>query len=366
MSNVPPYEPPHAPPTPQYGEYAPPGYLPPQLPPPAPRRRILPGLIAAGVVFALLIAGAGVAVAQRQNIADLLTVWNYEPSSEIQGYIERAQLSDRGEFLFKASTPAILGTDDFNETCGTLEEGTGVLGCYVPAQRAIYLYDVTDDRLDGVEEVVAAHEMLHAAWHRMSADERDDVGVLLEQAVVDYADDEAFTERMAVYARTEPGERLNELHSIVGTELSDLSPALETYYSEFFDDREALVALHLTSNAVLTDIEERTTALADELEKLNDEIEADYKKYNKGYDELNAAVDAFNTKNNNYGFSNQAQFDAERNALIARQKKLDSLFASIEKRSDTYEEKLAELTELNEQVASLNEGLNIVPRDSDI
>ena len=365
MSNFPPYEPPAPPQSPpQYGEFAPPGYLPP--PPQAPRRRILPGLIASGVIFVVLVAGAGVAFAQRQNIADLLTVWNYEPSSEIQGYIERAQLSDRGEFLFKASTPAILGTDDFNETCGTLEEGTGVLGCYVPRERAIYLFDVTDDRLDGVEEVVAAHEMLHAAWHRMGADERDAIGVLLEDAIESYADDEDFTERMAVYARTEPGERLNELHSIVGTELAELSPELEAYYTEFFDDREALVALHLKSDAVLTEIEDRTTALADELEKLNDEIEADYTKYNKGYDELNAAVDAFNAKNSNYGFSNQAQFDAERNALIDRQSKLDALFASIEKRSNTYEDKLAELAELNEQVASLNEGLNVVPRDSEI
>jgi len=337
----------------------------PPPPPVARTRRWLAPTIVSGSIFLLLIVGLVVAYVQRDNIRDLFTVWNYEPTSVIEGYIERTSMSDRGEFLFKASQPVVTEGEDFNDTCGALEEGTGVLGCYLPSTQTILLFDVTDDRLDGVEEVVAAHEMLHAAWDRMSASERSELEPLLEAEAEARSDDKKFSDRMALYARVEPGERLNELHSIIGTELQDLSPALEAHYAEFFNDRTAVLTLHLGSEAVLTDIEDRATALVEKLDALNTEIEADYKRYNDGFDDLNNDVDAFNAKNNSFGFSNQAEFDAERNALIAREAKLVKLFASIEKRSDRYAELLEDLKALNSTTAELNEGLNIVPRESE-
>jgi hypothetical protein len=358
---------------PRYGEFAPSHPAVPMAtwdappPPPAPpkRRRLLPVLLGVGISFAVIIAGATTAYVQRDNVRDLITVWNYEPTAIITGYIERSKMSDRGEFLFKASEPIVASPTEFNETCGSLEEGTGVLGCYIPASRQIFLFDVTDDRLDGVEEVVASHEMLHAVWDRMSESDRARIGELLEKAAAGLADDEAFTERMAVYARAEPGERLNELHSILGTEIGDLGPDLDEHYAEYFVDRAAVVELHVTSNAVLKDIEQRTTALVAELDKLYDEVEADNDRYTSGYDKLDKDVAAFNAKNNAYGFSSQAEFDAERNALIARQKKLDKLYKSIVKRDAIYKEKSAELEELNAQAASLNKELNIVERESE-
>lgn len=352
---------------PRFGELAPAGTWDAPPPPPVarPRKRFLPIVLGLGISFAIIIAGATTAYLQRDNIRDLITVWNYEPTSIVAGYIDRSEMSERGEFLFKASTPVISGPTEFNDTCGTLEEGTGVLGCYIPGTRQIFLFDVTDDRLDGVEEVVASHEMLHAAWDRMSDSERATVGDLLEDAAADFTDDEDFTERMAVYARAEPGERLNELHSILGTEVGELGTALEAHYAEYFDDRAALVALHVTSNAVLEDIDKRTTALVAELDALYEEIEADNDRYTSGYDKLDKDVAAFNAKNNAYGFTSQAQFDAERNALIARQDKLDRLYKSIVKRDRIYEKKSAELEELNAQAASLNKELNIVERESE-
>ena len=117
--------------------------------------------------------------------------------------------------------------------------------------KTIALFDVTDPRLDGIEEVVASHEMLHAAWDRMSQGEKDRLTPLLDAAYAEQANNKDLVERMAFYARTEPGEETNELHSILGTEVAHLSPALEKYYSQYFSNRQALVALHVKSNAVL-------------------------------------------------------------------------------------------------------------------
>ena len=184
------------------------------------------------------------AYVQRSNIVDLIAVWQFEPTPEIVSYIERSQMSDRGEFLFKASKPRVAGGDDFNAECASLEEGTGTLGCYQPSNRTILLFDVTDERLAGVEEVVAVHELLHAVWHRLGDDERARLGALLEVEATKRSTDERFVERMEFYARTEPGERLNELHSIIGSEVAEIDPELERHYAEYLDDRSVVAQFH--------------------------------------------------------------------------------------------------------------------------
>ncbi len=76
-----------------------------------------------------------------------------------------------------------------------------ILGCYV-TQR-IYIYDVKDAKLDGIREVTAAHEMLHAAYERMSSSEQTKVNALLEVEYEKLRNDKDLAERMAFYARTE-------------------------------------------------------------------------------------------------------------------------------------------------------------------
>ncbi len=125
------------------------------------------------VVTAAVGLGTVWALTHQQRIIDQFVVWQYEPDTVIAGYADRAELTDEGRFLFYASQPEVHPEDEFDQICSAGSEGFGILGCYLPDERRIYLYDVTDDRLDGLEEVVATHEMLHAVWDRMSQDERD-------------------------------------------------------------------------------------------------------------------------------------------------------------------------------------------------
>lgn len=343
---------------PQNGEYTEP---PAPRPPSRPRRPI--GLIVGLLVVSLLVAAAIVAFQQRYNIRDLFVVWNYEAPAAIEGYIERSTMTERGAFVLKASVPEIGDAALVNDRCSSHEPGVGVLGCYVPTDRSILLYDVTDDRLDGIEEVVAAHELLHAAWDRMAPSERTEVGELLTQAAE--SQDDAFAARMAVYSTLSESGRLNELHSIIGTEVVEIPAALEEYYSEWFTDRAALVDLHLTSNAVFEDIQERTDALVAELDELRDGIDTDSERYNSGYDALNSDIEKFNRRADAGDFTSTDQFDRERFALLSRQRELDLLYDDIQKRIDEFDAKQLELKELNAQVAELNEGLNILPREDD-
>jgi len=363
---------------PQYGEYAQPQYpsqysaqYPAQYPPQPPfgarpsrksRRGLAIGFAITGAtLIILLIVGTALAWVNRQYISDQLTVWNFESSATIDGYVIRSTMTDRGEFLFLASEPVITSDDSFNDTCGTLEEGSGILGCYLPQTRTILLFDVTDERLDGIEEVVAAHEMLHAAWDRMSPDERAELAPLLEAEAAKLADSEEFGARMAFYARAEPGERVNELHSIIGTEVGELSPALEAHYAEYFGDRAALYALHAQSNGVFEENTAKIDELVDKLDDLRTRVDKDYKRYKKGYKSLTSDIDAFNVRADNGSFTTQAQFDSEREDLLDRQEKLDDLYDKIQDRIDDYDATRAELEDLNAEAAELNTSINITP-----
>ena len=345
----------------------------PQLDEPAPLRprreraplgpgRIL-GLVVGGLaVIALGTAGTWV-LTHPQRVTDQFTVWNFSADATITSYADRATMTDEGRFLFFASKPEVSPQGEFDAHCSSQLEDVGILGCYQHADKRIYLYDVTDDRLDGIEEVVAAHEMLHAAWDRMNDDERAALGPLLEAAAKTKADDPEFASTLAYYAKAEPGERLNELHSIIGTEFGDLDPALEKHYAEYFTDRAALVELHNTSHAVFQQQQDAIDDIVAQLDALQASVDADYTTYNTGYDQLNADIAAFNDRAASGDFQSQSQFNAERNALISRQAELDSFYASIDDRKSQYEALVAQLDDLNAQVDELNQSINIKPRN---
>lgn len=345
--------------------YAPLQFGPPVPPPPPPRkRRIAPAVISL-IVLAAVGIGAYAIVTNRQALVDQWVVWNAEPNTTVSAYAERAGLSEHGEFLLVASQPEVADGEAFNEVCGNEEEGSGVLGCYTSVDMKITLFDVTDPQLDGIEEVVAAHEMLHAAWDRMSTDRHRELGVLLEKQYAMLEGDDAFVERMEIYARTEPGQRVNELHSIIGTEIGELIPELETYYAQYFDDRSAVVQLHVTSNAVFVEIEAKSAALVAELDALREGIETDSNSANSQQGQLNSDIEDFNARADTAGGMTQEEFERERGALLARQDAINARFDDIDARIAQFDAKSAELEQLNAQAAALNTALNVTPRPNE-
>jgi len=338
---------------------------------PAPAFRPERARLRAGGAFAIAlavlinvaaVAGTVWVVNHPQRVVDQIRVWQYEPNPDIFRYAKRSTMTEEGRFLFYASLPSVDSKETFNGICATQLEDVGILGCYLPSERRIHLFDVTDDRLDGIEEVVASHEMLHAVWDRLDDDERERLGVLLEAEVAARADDTALAETLAFYAKAEPGQRLNELHSIVGTEFADISPELEEHYATYFADRSALVALHEKSNAVFVEQAAAIDELIGRIDALAAGIDADYAAYNAGYDQLNADIDNFNARADAGSFASQAAFDAERNALLNRQAELDAQYESIDARATEYDGLVEQLTALNAQVDQLNQSINIAPR----
>lgn len=314
------------------------------------------GYVTSLIVLAVCIAAAAALFFNRQFVVDQIGVWQYQPSSDIATLAERASMSDNGKFYFYASHPAIEEAEKFNKECTKQEESTAILGCY--NGQKIFIYNVTDAQLDGIKEVTAAHEMLHAAYGRLSGDEKSRVGALLEVEYEKLKNDAEFSERMAFYARTEPGERANELHSIVGTEVLSISPELESYYKKYFSNRSALVALHEKYASVFLTLQKQSDTLAARLEDLRVKIEAQTPQYNNGVTQLNTDISSFNTRASSGGFTSQAQFQAERSVLLSRARQLETMRSTIDADINKFNQLRDELQVIASQSEALNRSIN--------
>ena len=145
------------------------------------RRRHRKGRVLASILAVVLLAASVLLFYYRQAIVDQITVWRFTPTTELVSFADRAGLNDLGKFYLYASQTQISDKSAFNTACGKLQnERTVVLGCYVGTDRRIYIYNVTDTQLDGVRETTAAHEMLHAAYDRLSESDKDRVDALLK------------------------------------------------------------------------------------------------------------------------------------------------------------------------------------------
>lgn len=322
--------------------------------------------LVSGIIIVALLGVSLWVWGHRQYIQDWMVVQRYTPTSEIVSIADQVGFTDYGRLLFYASEPEVSNADTFNTRCGRKESGTAILGCY--SDGGIYLYRITNKELDGIEQVTAAHEMLHAAWERMTDQQRTEVAGELEKAY-QRVKTAKLEERMGYYERQQTGARANELHSILGTESTELGEALEKHYREYFKDRQAIVAMHKKYEAVFTALEDKAEAIRKELEteapKINNAIAA----HNQAVDALNrtiiqhnqaassvdrksaAAVEAYNAK--------RAFLQSEQVRLEEEQRAIDKRRVAYNKRLDEYNALIIRSTTLTNSIDSFKAPANI-------
>jgi uncharacterized coiled-coil DUF342 family protein len=111
--------------------------------------------------------------------------------------------------------------------------------------------------------------------------------------------DERLKGLIEMYAETEPGEKLNEMHSILGTEYAGLSPELETYYKQYFSDRAKVVSLAQQYQGAFSASQVRIADMSGRLEGLKKQIDANTEKLNQQKTELDAEGARLNELRNN-------------------------------------------------------------------
>jgi hypothetical protein len=237
------------------------------------------------IILSLFFIGiAGFAIFKQQDILDWWVLRDYQAPASISAIAGDTTMSAYGRRLFYVNKPQLQDKPAFYKSC---EEGetTIVLGCYKPKQ-GIYLLDVEDQRLNGVEQVTAAHEMLHAAYDRLDSSQKKEINSKLN-AFYQTMDDEQLKSKIELYKKS-GADISNELHSILGTEVQTLSPELETYYQQYFSNRKVVSAFALQYQAVFNQRKERLEALDLRLSEIEKEVQTNNSELDRQQTIINA------------------------------------------------------------------------------
>jgi hypothetical protein len=240
--------------------------------------KITKKLFSTAIILAM-IAVPILAVANAQAIGDWWSLRGYAPADPVVKLADEDTMTDKARHLFYVNHPELVSDKvKFRAAC-PLSEQTIVLGCYYHIEgsfrEGITVFDVTDARLSGVEEVTSAHEMLHAAYDRLSTNDKKRINNLL----VDYYNNSLHDERIEAtiesYKKTEPKDVVNEMHSVFGTEVGDLPAPLEDYYKQYFTDRHAITNFSNQYESVFAQNKAQLDNLKVQIDQLKSQLTAD-------------------------------------------------------------------------------------------
>lgn len=329
-------------------------YQPPSADPYAPgksgggRRLIL-------VILLVMLAGMGLAAANRQKIQDWWKLRGYTPPAAVSKLADQDTMNAYTRHLFYLNRPQLLPTvSAFRQHCPENKD-TIVLGCYHSGQNGIFLYDVQDPKLAGVQQVTAAHEVLHSVYARLSDADRQSLDKQLEDFYKHGLTDPRVIAEVKLYQKTEPDDVFDEMSCTFGTELSKLPSGLESYYARYFGDRSAIVAYEQKYEAEFTrretlitqydaqlaamksqidtaqaDLRIKQARINSEKARLNGERDSDPEAYNAGVPAYNQMISDYNAEID----STQALVN-QYNQLVGVRNKVAGQLAELDKSLDT-------------------------------
>ena len=305
------------------------------------------------IILILIVILAVIVFLNRIWLIDWYSGLNYSPSTEMAAIRDRLALTDQGTFLFNATQPALNEATEFNQICRDDASEVAVLGCY--AGDRIHVYNITAPEFDGIREVTAAHELLHAKWTRMSESERNELASALSEVLANNSG--SLADELNTYDNS---ARTEELYVRAGTEISDLPEQLTKHYNQLFKDRSKIVNFYNSYVAVFEETKARAEELESELTELKSTIDADLQKFDQTANQLAQDVSEFNDCASTPNcFKNQAEFITERNTLLGRQQALNEasneindLINSYNSKIDEYNQNAARSQELQSKINS--------------
>lgn len=255
-------------------------------------------------IIGLFVVGSYSLYLYRHDIQDWWVLSDYQPSAEIVRLAEEASLSEQGKKIFYRADPEVTADRaQLAQQCRISDETTIELGCYISTNK-IYLLEIQQPELADEMAVTAAHEMLHAAYDRLGRSERQAINDELERFYTTIADPK-LKQRLAVYAKLDAGDQLNELHSILPTERATLSPQLERYYDQYFTDRQVVVAANARFNQTFDGLKAQIDALDTDIKATKARMNAQLARgqvaaYNAQVPIVNSKINTYNDKVDQY------------------------------------------------------------------
>lgn len=311
-----------------------------------------PGVVALTVVCALIVA-AWFWLLERQIPQDWVASWGYAPTEEVAELEEALDLTWRGQLIWAAVNPTLEEAEAFNEYCDSHDAEVSVLGCYAPSEDKVYIYLITDETLKDANKSTAAHELLHAAWDRMTELEQVEVRGWLDELYE--SDREWFDEELSTY---EDDEWTEEMYTRAATKRRELPAELEEHYGKYFEDRAQVVQYYENYQEPLNELNAELDERWAELDELDVAIEEERAEYIAAVDEYNGRVERFNICADTPGCFNETTFAWQRQQLTAEGDELDAWQEALNGRIRDYNQKLAEYNEKEAVLQGLYNRMN--------
>jgi hypothetical protein len=168
--------------------------------------------------------------------------------TQIRELVRKTTLTEFSKDLFLSNHPLITSDDRYiNAVCNVQKNfATAFLGCYLSGDRGIFILTLPDERLKGLTYSTVAHEILHAAYHRLNENEKSHLRAQL-QKVYDGPAHAALEKKLKPYKGMNSDVLLSEMHSFVGSEITQIPDELENYYAKYFRSRKSIVSLYNVS-----------------------------------------------------------------------------------------------------------------------
>jgi hypothetical protein len=257
-------------------------------------------------------------------IADFIVGLSYQPSEVMVTIRDQLELTSKGTRIFNAIKPEIKEKEEFNQICRDMESENAVLGCY--RNDRVYVYNISNEELAGILEVTSAHELLHAVYHRMGADEKAELSSELSKAYEENR--EALGKEIELYDDVDKEE---ELYVRLGTEIADLPEKLERHFAEVFSNQDKIAEFYQGYIGVFRGIEHRLAELLEKTKTVQAEISEKTTRYETDVANLNTEIAEFNNcaKTPNC-FKSTAVFNRRRSELMAKKEAVNALYDEID------------------------------------
>jgi hypothetical protein len=209
----------------------------------------------------------------RQRIFDWMKLHNYVPPASIAELANEDMMNSYTKHVFYVNHPDLISTvAAFRIKCPE-DETDIVLGCYHVGQNGIFIYQVPDQSLNGVSQVTAAHEVLHAIYARLSSKNR----TILDQELTSYYKHGLVNQRVVaeiqLYQKTEPRSVFDEMSCTFGTEIANLPSGLNNYYKQFFANRQVIVAYEQQYQSAFSERQNQVASDDQQLQMMKQQID---------------------------------------------------------------------------------------------
>ncbi len=236
--------------------------------------KIQKGLIVALVIAALADCFFGI-LSERQYISDWFSLRNYKPPQAIASIANEDEMLPITKRVFYVNRPQIDSNQVFAKYCPNSSEQDVVLGCYHSGQNGIFILSVNNPTLSGIEQVTAAYETLHAIYQRLGSSEQTQLNSELLNFEHHNLNNPVIEQQIANFKKTEPTDVLNEMTSLFGTEVQNLTPSLNSFYAKYFKNRQVLVSLYNSYENAFLSRQDQISQYDQQLASINTLINSD-------------------------------------------------------------------------------------------